>query len=94
MKGKDFLVGILLGTIVGAAVGLLLAPQSGEETREVLSDQARELSEKVKESSRQFVESSRDLLEQSKDQVADIVKRGRDIASTIGQSAEVKTEEA
>ena len=75
MKGRDFLVGILLGSIVGAAIGLLLAPQSGEETRETLSEQARELSDKMKESGRQLLESSRELLEQGKTKIADAVKR-------------------
>ena len=94
MKGRDFLVGMVLGSIVGAAMGLLLAPQSGEETRDTLSEQARELGDKVKESGRQFVESSRDLLEQGKSQVGSAIKRGREQLDKITPSAEQKPEEA
>ena len=32
--GWEFFTGFLLGTVVGAAMALLFAPQSGEETRE------------------------------------------------------------
>lgn len=88
MKGKDFLGGILLGAIVGAAIGLLLAPQSGEETRETLGEGARGLSDKVKESGRQLFESSRDLLEQSKSQVLTAVKRGQEQAAAVLHSTD------
>ena len=86
MKGKDFLGGILLGAIIGAAIGLLLAPQSGEETRDTITDQAREISDRVKEGSRQFLESSRDLLEQSKTQVTSAVQQGREQVGTAASA--------
>jgi len=76
MKGKEFLGGILIGAIVGAAVGLLLAPQSGEETREVIKERARDISGKVKDGSQQLLDSSRDLLEQGKSQFSEVLKRG------------------
>ena len=36
-------LGIIAGALVGAGVALLLAPQSGEETRERIADRARRL---------------------------------------------------
>jgi gas vesicle protein len=35
---SSFLAGVVIGGLVGAAVGLLLAPHSGEETREQIGD--------------------------------------------------------
>lgn len=87
MKGKDFLGGILLGAIVGAAMGLLLAPQSGEETREQLGDTARDLGDKVKDSSRQWAEKGSELIETGKSQVLNAVRRNHN-----GDA--VKTDEA
>lgn len=85
MKGTDFLVGVVLGSIVGAAIGLLMAPQSGEETREMVGEQARDLSDKVKEGSRQFVESGRDLMEQGKSRVSTVIRRGREEVQSMTQ---------
>lgn len=45
-----FLFGILLGGLVGAAAGLLFAPQSGEETRERIREKGIEIRDKVEES--------------------------------------------
>lgn len=38
-----------LGAAVGAAAGLLLAPQSGKKTREDIADRSRELAENAKD---------------------------------------------
>ena len=83
MKVGDFLGGVVVGVIAGAVVGVLMAPQSGDETREMVRKQADELSEKVKESSRQLLESSRDLLEQGKGQVSGAIQRGREAAESL-----------
>jgi gas vesicle protein len=41
--GSNFLTGLLLGGIIGAAIGLLFAPQPGEKTREQLKGRLDEL---------------------------------------------------
>ena len=43
----DKLVYFLIGSFVGACAALLLAPQSGEQTRELLEGKAREGADKV-----------------------------------------------
>lgn len=40
MNTKDFLIGTLVGGLVGAASALLLAPKSGKELREDINEQA------------------------------------------------------
>ncbi len=51
MSNRDefgaFLVGFLVGGLTGAVVSLLLAPQSGEETRTIIKEQAIELKDKA-----------------------------------------------
>lgn len=44
-----FLVGFLIGGLTGAAVSLLFAPQSGEETRALIRDKAIELRDRAAE---------------------------------------------
>ncbi|MGE5485644.1 MAG: YtxH domain-containing protein [Ignavibacteriales bacterium] len=45
----DFFSGLLIGGIVGFAAGILLAPASGQETRENIVKKGKELADEVKE---------------------------------------------
>ena len=45
-----FLIGFLLGGISAAVTALLLAPQSGEETRTLIKDKSIELRDKAQQS--------------------------------------------
>ena len=44
-----FFVGFVIGGLVGAAVALLMAPQSGEETRVLIKDRSIELKDRAVE---------------------------------------------
>jgi gas vesicle protein len=44
-----FFAGLIVGGLVGAAVALLMAPQSGEETRTVIRDKGIELKDRAVE---------------------------------------------
>jgi gas vesicle protein len=48
-KVIDFVVGLLFGSLVGAALGLLLAPRSGLETRQLVRLRINEALEEVKQ---------------------------------------------
>ena len=64
----------VLGALTGAAVALLMAPQSGEETRRILGDKAREGADKAAEAARQ----GRELLNRQKDTINSAIERGRE----------------
>lgn len=64
--GSVFL-SFLLGGVVGAGFALLLAPQSGRETRQKI----RELAEDVKEKSYGYAD-------KAKDQIASTLEKGKD----------------
>jgi gas vesicle protein len=44
-----FFAGIIVGAMIGVALGFLFAPRAGEETREVLHKKASEAKEKASE---------------------------------------------
>ena len=44
-----FLTGLLLGGLVGVTLAMIVAPQAGDDTREVLRVKAREASESVRD---------------------------------------------
>ncbi|HOW02450.1 MAG: YtxH domain-containing protein [Caldisericia bacterium] len=46
-EGSKFLVGLTLGLLFGGIAALLLAPQSGEETRKKLTDTGEKLKEAI-----------------------------------------------
>jgi gas vesicle protein len=73
-----------LGMGVGVAVGLLFAPNSGEETRALIkskandgTDYVRKRSEELKEQASELVDRSRDVVSRQKDQLAAAVSAGK-----------------
>jgi gas vesicle protein len=67
-------VAFLLGAVTGAAVALLFAPAAGRETREYLTEKAREGKEKAVETAQK----TRELLTEQRDTISAALERGRD----------------
>ena len=68
------LLAFIAGAVTGAAVALLFAPASGEETREYLGERAREGRERAAEAARQ----GREVLNRQRDTIASAIDRGRE----------------
>jgi gas vesicle protein len=68
------LVAFALGAIAGAAVALLYAPATGEETRRFLGDRAREGRERVNE----MAEKGREAVKQGRETITAAIDRGRE----------------
>jgi gas vesicle protein len=54
LGGGAVLLAFVAGAVAGAAVALLFAPATGEETRDYIGQRAREGREKVVDAARQF----------------------------------------
>jgi len=67
-------VAFLLGAVAGAAVALLSAPASGEETRRRLSDKAREGKVRAGDVARQ----GREFIGRQRETIATAIERGRE----------------
>ena len=67
-------VAFVLGAIAGAAVALLVAPASGEETRRVLADKAREGRARANEAARQ----GREMWDRQRETLSTAFERGRE----------------
>jgi gas vesicle protein len=68
------LTAFVVGAFVGAAVALLFAPASGQETREFLGEKAREGRAKASETARQ----TREVLNRQRETIASAIERGRE----------------
>lgn len=68
------IVAFVLGAITGAAVALMMAPASGEETRRVIGGKAREGRERAEVAARQ----GREFLNKQRDTLSSAIERGRE----------------
>lgn len=68
------MLAFLVGAVAGAAVALLFAPASGDETRQFLNEKAREGRERAAEAARQ----GRDMFSRQRETVASAIERGRE----------------
>jgi gas vesicle protein len=75
-----FLIGFLVGGVAGAVAALLLAPQSGEETRTLIKDKSIEL--------RDMAAEQVDVMATKAGKVAEDAKaRGKELVGSAGKTA-------
>ena len=81
---KNGLSSFLLGLGVGVGIGMLLAPKSGQETREYLRNKAGEGAEFVKsrgtdfkQSATEWVDKGKDAIGRQKNNISDAMEAGR-----------------
>lgn len=76
MSAGKFLAGFIVGGALGAIAGILLAPQSGEETREMLCDASKDVVKKADKT-------VKDIQDKADVVVSDIQKKGDEIMGKI-----------
>jgi gas vesicle protein len=84
-----FLIGFIVGGVAGAVAALLLAPQSGEETRAFIKDKSIELRDKAAEQAEMVATRANEFADEAKsrgkdafDNVKKTVTRKRPAGST------------
>ena len=89
MSATKFLAGFIVGGAIGAIAGILLAPKSGEETRAMLADGA-------KEAMKRADETVKEIQSKADDVVSDMQKKGDEIKEKLQNliSQQKETQEA
>ncbi len=88
-----FLVGFLIGGLTGAVVSLLLAPQSGEETRALIRDKAIELGDKASETAEDAYARAESAAADARAKADELAKLARERAEDLQRRGQVIIEE-
>jgi gas vesicle protein len=80
---KKVIGALLVGTAIGAALGILFAPEKGSRTRQKISDTGEDLAEMLKDKFNAF-------LEGVKEQYESIKVKATEFAETDGKTNSVK----
>jgi len=87
-----FLVGFLVGAVAGGVTALLMAPQSGEETRTMIRDKSIELRDKASVTAEEAMRRAQAAADDAKAWAAQASETAR--AKLGGKSADVEVDAA
>lgn len=93
-SGLEFFAGFVVGGLVGAAVALILAPQSGEETRAQLREKGIELKERAGELAVEARQRAEELSVEARKRAEELSVETRKKVEEIIADARVRVEEA
>ncbi len=87
MDTKNLTIGLLAGAAIGVAIGVLLAPSSGEETRRNIKLGSRRLADSLAGSVKDTYES---LNHKFSDGVGEFAKRGEELVGMANEKSKLK----
>lgn len=92
VKTSDFLKGVLVGGLIGAAVGILFAPKSGKETREDIARKTEEIIKKAKDEYEIALEKSKMAYESAIRKAKEIQMMAREKVEGVEETVSELTE--
>ncbi|WP_020616965.1 YtxH domain-containing protein [Paenibacillus daejeonensis] len=82
-RSGGFLIGALVGSIVGAVGALLLAPKSGKELRKDIAEGAQQVSEKTVQTAHVIGEQTSKIAGQVGEQTSQLVDKAKTAAGSV-----------
>ena len=92
-NGSEFFAGLVIGGLIGAAAGVLLAPQSGEETRAQIRDTSLELKDRASETIGEAREKAEAIVADARRRAEEITAEARRRSEEIITEARKRAEE-
>ncbi len=86
-----FLGGFIIGGLVGAAAALLMAPQSGEETRTLIRDKSIELKDRAVETAEEALTRAEKALDEARMRAEDAIEETRIRAEELAEITRQRT---
>ncbi len=85
INSKDFLLGAVMGTVLGAVTALLLAPKSGRELRSDISEQYRQVSTKTQEIASNVGAKTKELAETVGEKSQELAGKAKELAEHLAE---------
>lgn len=85
----SFVFGFLIGGLAGAAAGLLLAPQSGEQTRVQIREKAIELRDQANTAYKETREHVSDFADDTVEKAEELMSQARKGAASLADKGQV-----
>jgi gas vesicle protein len=92
--GSEFFAGLVIGGLVGAAIALLMAPQTGEETRAQIRDASVDLKDRANATLADAREKAEAITADARRRAEEIMADARGRAEDIVAEARRRAEEA
>jgi gas vesicle protein len=93
-KGPSLISGLVWGGMIGAAIGLMMAPRAGDETRRVLRERSIEVRERARETALEARQRAAELQQRGRERFDMNRERIARTAAAVRQSAQVAWAEA
>jgi len=81
----SFIIGLLSGAAIGAAIGILFAPDKGQVTRANLTKRAKEVKEELDDKFDDLRDYVNDTLGDMKERLADVKDKVSDVKDKFGK---------
>ena len=85
---KSSVLAIAAGAAVGAALGILFAPEKGSDTRRRISDKTSDLASSVKTSFSDFIDELRNSYASAKGEAVEVEEKVSTKMNTLGREVE------
>jgi gas vesicle protein len=79
----NFIIGLLSGAVIGAAIGILYAPDKGEVTRDKLSKRAEDLKEDLDDRFDDLKDYVNETMSEMKEKLADVKEKVSDVKERV-----------
>lgn len=86
--GMTALMAFFIGAAAGMALGMLMAPKAGSETRQRIKDVSRDAMDKTRETAEMMQEKARTMMNKGRSAAEEGMERVREKANEYGSSTE------
>jgi gas vesicle protein len=91
MKSGKVLLGLLAGVAVGAALGILFAPDKGWNTRKRISKKAEDIADDLREKFDEFLDTLSVKADEAKEHASDVTEKVKSKVSEVKKDAKAAT---